>query len=55
MVFGSFRRLIVLWSFVWTMFIEDKHTFRICVLAFDDKFALFLLLIIIINIIIIIS
>jgi hypothetical protein len=54
MVFGSFRHLMVPWSFFWTIFVEVKHTFRSYVLAFDGKFALLIIFFIIIIIIIII-
>ena len=48
MVFGSFRRRMVPWSFFWTIFFEENRTFRSYVLAFDGKFALLIIFFIII-------
>ena len=51
MNFGSFRRRVVPRSSFWTVFFEEKLNFRNYVLAFDGKFALFIIIIIIIIII----
>jgi hypothetical protein len=55
MVFGSFRCLIVPWSFFWKIFVEENRNFRSYVLDCEGKFALLILFFIIIIIIIIIG